>query len=387
MSLFMIWANIQGGTNAFLHKISNGSTLARALQTKKIGEAIMDNILGIMTHRITRPESFTRHARSALAEKFEGVIIYTPKDVNLEKREIRGCVYKSGSWVWKKVPYPKINMDIGFYPPALEGRASRVKKSKQLRFTGYGLGNKCKIQSHLIGSSVLQPYLLPTEKVNSAQQFIQFLRKHKSIMLKPINGWGGRGIIRVTLENEHFVVQRDGKAKLSLPSSRLDSYIRGVLKSGRHLMQKWIDIRNKNGKVFDIRALMQKKDDGDWVMTGMAVREGMKNKITSNIKSGGDAFKVEDYLEKEQGSENGAALTKSIVEVAEYIPEFVEKSYKSRLSELGIDLAVDRSGNLWLIEINIKPGKMIIKRLYGKKAWEQCLHIPFHYARNLLAKK
>ncbi|WP_169088374.1 YheC/YheD family protein [Paenibacillus sp. PL91] len=347
----------------------------------------MNNILGIMTHRIMRPENFTRHARSAIAEKFEGVIIYTPKDVNLQKRQIHGCVYQSGGWTRKTVPYPKINMDIGFYPPALEGRASLVKKSKQLRFTGYGLGNKCKIQSHLVGSSVLKPHLLPTEKINSSQQFIQFLKKHEIIMVKPINGWGGRGIIKVTLEKERFVVQRDGAGKQSLPIDRLDSYIRGVLKSGRHLMQKWIDIRNKNGKVYDIRALMQKKDDGEWVMTGMAVREGMKNKITSNIKSGGDAYKVAEYLEGEQGSEEGEALTKSIVEVAEYIPDFVEKSYNSRLSELGIDLAVDRSGKLWLIEINIKPGKMIIKRLYGKKAWEQCLHIPFHYARNLLEKK
>lgn len=347
----------------------------------------MNNILGIMTHRIARPENFRRHVQSALAEKFDGVIIYTPKDVNMERLQIRGNVFQNGSWTRKTVPYPKINMDIGFYPPALVGRASLVKKSKQLRFTGYGLGNKCKIQSHLLSSSVLQPLLLPTEQVNNAQQFIKFLKKHGSIMLKPINGWGGKGIIRVTIGKENFVIQRDGVRKQILPNASLDSYIWRVLKKGRHLMQKWIDIRNKNGKVFDIRALMQKKDEGDWVMTGMAVREGMKDKITSNIKSGGDAYKVADYLEKEFGSEKGEVLTKSIAEVAEYIPEFVEKSYRSRLSELGIDLAVDSSGRLWLIEINIKPGKMIIKRLHGKKAWEQCLHIPYQYARNLTVKK
>ncbi|KRE49028.1 YheC/YheD family endospore coat-associated protein [Paenibacillus sp. Soil522] len=347
----------------------------------------MNNILGIMTHRIARPESFRRHAQSALAEKFDGVVVFTPRDVDLEQRQIRGCLFQDGSWTRKTVPYPKINMDIGFYPPALTARASLVKKSKQLRFTGYGLGNKCKIQSHLHGSSVLQPLLLPTEQITNAQQFIKFLKKHGSVMLKPINGWGGRGIIRVSIEKEHFVIQRDGMRKQILPSAQLDSYIWSVLKKGRHLMQKWIDIRNKNGKVFDIRALMQKKDEGNWKMTGMAVREGMKDKITSNIKSGGDAYKVADYLEREFGSEKGEALTKSIVEVAEYIPEFVEKSYNSRLSELGIDLAVDTSGRLWLIEINIKPGKMIIRRLHGKKAWEQCLHIPYQYARNLSVKK
>jgi hypothetical protein len=348
----------------------------------------MNNILGIMTHRITRPENFRRHAKSALAENFGGVIIFTPKDVNLQRGQIHGCVFQDGSWSRKTIPYPKINMDIGFYPPALVGRASLVKRSKQLRFTGYGLGNKCKIQKHLLGSSFLQPLLLPTEQINNAQQFITFLKKHGSIMLKPINGWGGKGIIKVTAQKDYFEVQRDGARKLSLPNARLDAYIRNVLKKGgRHLMQKWIDIRNKKGKVFDIRALMQKKDEGVWQMTGMAVREGMKDKITSNIKSGGDAYGVADYLEKEFDSGKAEELTKSIVETAEYIPEFLEKSYKSGLSELGIDLAVDTTGRLWLIEVNIKPGKMIIKRLYGNKAWEQCLHIPFQYARNLVGKK
>lgn len=346
----------------------------------------MTKILGIMTHRVSRPQAFSRHAKSAIAEKFDGLLMYTPKDVNMKRRVISGSLYQNGSWARATVPFPKMNLDIGFYTPKDMHRATIVKKSSRLPFTGYGLGNKCRIQSHLVQSAYLKPYLLPTEQVKTAEAFIAFLKKHESVMLKPINGWGGRGIIRVTLHKEHFTVQRDGKENQQLPRSGLGRYIRGVLGTGRHLMQKWIDIRGSKGSVFDIRALVQKNGSGQWQTTGMAVREGKRGKITSNIKSGGDAFDVSQYLTKEFGVEMGEKLTETVAEVANYIPSFLEKSYKSRLSELGIDLAVDTSGKLWLIEVNIKPGKMIMKRVYGQKAWEQSLHIGFQYARQLLEK-
>ncbi|WP_028548115.1 YheC/YheD family endospore coat-associated protein [Paenibacillus sp. UNC451MF] len=346
----------------------------------------MNNILGIMTHRIHHPNSFRRHARAALAENFSGVIVYTPQGVNLKTGQIHGHVFRDGTWSRQRASYPKINLDIGFYPESSLRKASLVKKSKQLRFTAYGLGNKCKIQSHLVRSSFLQPYLLPTEQVKTAQEFIQFLKAHRSIMLKPINGWGGKGIIRVTLDKSHFIVQQNGMPALTLPLSSQGPYIRKVLRNGRHLMQKWIDIRNRSGRVFDIRALVQKNGEGNWQTTGTAVREGKQGKITSNIKSGGSAHQVSDYLKKEFDNERGEALTNSVAEIAQYIPPFMEKSYHTRLSELGIDLAIDTNGRLWLLEVNIKPGRMVMLQVYGKKAWERSFRVPFQNARRILDK-
>lgn len=347
----------------------------------------MKNILGIMTHSVSHPQRYGRHARSALAERFDGVIMYTPKGVDVRRRVIQGSLFHNGSWSKATVPFPKINLDIGFYSPSDMTRATIVKKSKELPFTGYGLGNKSKIQSHLEASDYLRPYLIPTEHVTKEEQFAAFVKKHRSVMLKPINGWGGKGITRVTLSGDYFTVQRDGKDVQTLPKARLGSYIRGLLRSGgRHIMQKWIDIRNTKGTVYDIRALMQKNGKGEWQLSGLAVREGKKGKITSNIKSGGEAYEASDYLKEQFGEEAGEKLAVSAKEVAEYISPYMEKSYKSRLSELGIDLAVDRGGKLWLIEVNIKPGKSIMKRVYGQKAWEQSLHVGYQYARKLLEK-
>lgn len=346
----------------------------------------MSDILGIMTHRIGHPGSFARHAKSALAEKFSGILVYTPNDVNLTTRRITGCVYNGGTWKRQTLPFPKINMDIGFYTGSQSARATRVKKAPSFPFTGYGIGNKIRIQKHLIASPVLKPYLLPTEQVKDPGGFIAFVKKYRSVMLKPINGWGGRGIVRVTLDNGQYKVQSNGEHAQIMSAPGLRAYIRGVLRKERHLMQQWIDIRNKRGIVFDIRALMLKRSEGIWQTTGIAVREARRGRITSNLKSGGHAYEASFYLKKEFGDEKGEALANQVRELAEYIPDFTEKSYRSRLCELGIDLAVDTAGKLWLLEINIKPGKMIMKQLYGQKAWEQSLHTHFQYARSLHPK-
>ncbi|CAM3096736.1 YheC/YheD family protein [Paenibacillus lupini] len=346
----------------------------------------MSDILGIMTHRIGHPGSFARHAKSALTEKFSGILVYTPRDVNLTTRKITGHIYRGGTWSKQTMPFPKINMDIGFYTGSDVARATLVKKAPSFPFTGYGIGNKIRIQKHLVSSSVLKPYLLPTELVKNAGSFILFLKKYRSVMLKPINGWGGRGIVRVTVEKDHFKVQTNGEMTQTMHAAGLRSYVRRVISKERHIMQQWIDIRNKQGIVFDIRSLMQKRNEGDWQTTGIAVREARRGRITSNLKSGGHAFEARAYLKKEFGDEKGDALANSIREVSEYIPSFMERSYRSRLCELGIDLAVDTHGKLWLLEVNIKPGKMIMRQLYGQKVWEQTLHTHFQYARSLLPK-
>ncbi|WP_336785277.1 YheC/YheD family endospore coat-associated protein [Paenibacillus sp. MMO-177] len=343
----------------------------------------MSDILGIMTHRFGHPGSFARHAKSALAEKFSGILVYTPKDVNLTTRKITGHVYNGGTWSRKTMPFPRINMDIGFYKGSQVARASLVKKAPSFPFTGYGLGNKMRIQKHLVTSPVLKPHLLPTEQVKDPSSFLAFVKKYKSVMLKPINGWGGRDIVRVTMEQGQYKVQK-GEQRRMTDAAGIRSLIRRSLSKERQIMQQWIDIRNKQGVIYDIRALILKKSEGNWETTGIAVREAKRGRITSNLKSGGHAYEASSYLKKEFGEEKGEELAKSIRELAEYIPTFTEKAYNARLCELGIDLAVDVHGKLWLLEINIKPGKTIMRQVYGVKAWEQSRHTHFQYARSLL---
>jgi glutathione synthase/RimK-type ligase-like ATP-grasp enzyme len=351
-----------------------------------------------MTNSVASAERFRRYARAALAEGFDEVVLFAPNEVDLVQRHIRGCVYrKDGTWRRQVSPFPNINIDIGYYiSPRNVRNAIRVKNMRSMPFTGYGLGNKWKIQQHLMESLELAPHLLPTAPMKAVPDILAFLEQHKVIMLKPINGKGGQGIIRLSASLSaadgkpgkvgYHVKNNDSKLTFSTRNA-VAVYLRRIMMRGPHLMQQWIDIRNTQGQVYDIRALVQKDGKGSWQLAGLAVREGQRNKITSNLKTGGQAYEASAYLKSQFGEERGSFLTESARALAAHIPLHLEASYGIRLSELGIDLAVDRDGRLWLLEVNIKPGRQVIQRVYGPKAYQQCFKTPFLYARYLLRSR
>ncbi len=342
-------------------------------------------MLGLMTHYVGSPSRFSRQTRAALSEGFAEVAVFTPGDVSLSLRRISAYVSRGRGWVRRMIGFPRISIDLGFYDGGRWAAASmRVKNCRSLPFIGYGLGNKWKIQSHLLQSSELKEHLLPTLVAERATAVMQFVDEHRHVMLKPINGKCGRGIIRLSSHGGGRFAAKDNRASRRFGSAAgAGLYVRHVLGRGRHLMQRWIDIRSNSGLVYDIRALVQKNGRGEWQLSGTAVREGRPNRITSNLKTGGRACELAGYLRGQFGSERGAALVERVHALAAHIPAFLEESYGIRLCELGIDLAVDRDGRLWLLEVNIKPGRSVIRRIYGQGAFEQCFRMPFRYALHL----
>ncbi|PYI53509.1 YheC/YheD family protein [Paenibacillus flagellatus] len=347
-----------------------------------------DDLLGIMTHRIGNPERFARHAQAALSAGFSGVVLFAPAGVSIKRKRIEGYLRTSGSgWAKSSCGYPSVAMDIGYYTDAATVRqAKRIKNLEAIRFTGYGMGNKWTIQRRLLASPLLRPHLLPTKPMESAADALAFAREHGAIMIKPINGKGGQGIMRLSCGDAGCTLQRNGRKDVSGTQTAIEAVLRRAVGRNRYLIQRWIDIRNDEGRVFDIRALVQKNGDGRWETTGVAVREGPANSITSNMKSGGSALAAEPYLRRLFERERSDDMMRSIGELSEHLPVHLEKAYGKRLAELGLDFAVDRSGRLWLLEANVKPGKSVIRHVYGDDAARRCFLLPFHYAR-LLANR
>lgn len=341
-------------------------------------------LLGLMTHRIGSPGRFRKHALAAAAVGFDGVVLFTPWDVRTDKQRIVGYVsVKGGPWQRRLCRYPGTAIDVGYYTsPSTVTRAIRVKNTP-IRFTGYGLGNKWTIQQHLLKSERIVPHLLPTQRMRTIADAFEFAGEHGAIMIKPINGKGGQGILRLARTDRGWSLRANGKSAVHGTERTIARVLRVWKSKGGCVLQRWIDIRNDKGRVFDIRSLVQKNGEGRWQTTGMAVREGRAGSITSNLKSGGRAFDADMYLRRLFGDERAGQLLAGIAELSCHIPEHLEAANGKRLAEFGLDFAVDREGSLWLIEANIKPGRSIIRKVYGREAAERSFLLPFQYARHV----
>lgn len=346
----------------------------------------MNKTIGVMLHR-REPRLLNEYYKVALEEGFESLILFTPEDVQLHKRKILAYVNQDGRWKRSLKGYPLIGYDVGYYHD--RKTIQKVYKIKQqIPFMGTALGNKDSIQSKLSQSTVIKKHLIPTASTHSANSnsvpiLDQMLRLYSSIILKPVQGMGGKNIIKITKTEEGYLTQL-GEKSVTLTREELISHISSIYKGKKILIQKWININDQENRVYDIRALMQKNGQGKWQLTGMGLRLGAKKQITSNLKSGGSALEVYPFLKQLFEEEQAQQLYKKTKALAHYSASFLDKKSGGRLIELGLDIAIDREGQIWIIEVNNKPGKTIFKQIPNDQANEQSIRLPLQYAKYLL---
>ncbi|RKD22965.1 hypothetical protein BEP19_12095 [Ammoniphilus oxalaticus] len=346
----------------------------------------MKTILGILVHRITDPHRYDPTRKIAIESGFDEVLVYTPPDVNLKQTTIHGYVYVNKEWIKQTEPFPSITYDIGYYnEPALMQKMRQMKRLRSLPLIGYSIGSKWTIHRHLAQARLLRPFLIPTQLANDTRPILNMIQKSHSVMVKPLNGSGGKGIFRITKKEDNYELSDHLQTTpITLSRSELEQRLSKTLRKQRYLVQKWIDIRDKHDCVFDIRAFMQKNRHGQWQMTGIGVRQGKEETMTSNLSGGGQAHHVQPFLRKQYDESTADALYRKLVRLSEYIPPFLERSYNTRLAELGLDLAIDRQQQIWIIEVNIKPGKTLMRKLGHFDTDHEALRAPIEYARFLV---
>jgi glutathione synthase/RimK-type ligase-like ATP-grasp enzyme len=338
--------------------------------------------LGIMVHRIKNPDKFLPYHNVAVEEGFDGEVVYTPDAVDLRNGKIDGYVYRNGGWSRASVPFPTISHDIGYYSGSRTlAKVRSVKKS--MRFVESLIGNKWSIQKHLMRFEAIRSHLIPTLPLRHVPVAMNMVKKYGSVMLKPIFGKMGRDIFRLGIAKPGFYLKENGKPARRYSREECKRAVAAIQQKRKYLVQKWLDLRNQNGNVYDVRVVMQKERQGNWTFIGMGIREGGRGKITSNLKSGGRPFEVQSYLEKQFGKVRTEEICAKIKDLSAQIPDCLERSYNKRLAELGLDLAIDRDGHIWFIEANSKPGRTILRTVCNMKAAEERIRCVIQYASSL----
>lgn len=344
----------------------------------------MQKILGIMIH-VRSPELVSIYRKFALDVGFDDLIVFTPEDVNLLQRRIYGYKYDNGEWKRAQLPYPTLGYDLGYYrDSATINKVNKIRRKEQFPFLGSYLGNKLMIQKRLLSSPKLKPHLIPTYPYRGLKRLLTLLKKYQAVMLKPVNGMGGNGIIRLSFEKERILLKTSDETLQFNSLKQVEQTLKRFTANRKFVVQKWVDISDKKGQVYDIRVLMQKNKSASWTLTGMAVRQGEKENITSNLKTGGKAYEIYPFLTQQFGQKQSDILYENIKKISLYIPPFLEKRTRCSLFELGLDLCIDQEGHIWILEVNNKPGKTIFNIVSNLEAAEQSVLLPIQYASHVV---
>jgi hypothetical protein len=313
-----------------------------------------------MLHYRKDPRKVFKTYMYAAAAKMEGVnfFYFTPGAVNLEKRLINGLFYENGEWIKREVGYPDIVFNAG---GTITSKQDEIVDAlaKEVPFTSHSIGDKMNVYHCIKKSGRFTQYLIPSEKLERIQTAFSYLANYTSIIIKPVSGAKGEGVIFVEKKDTNFSLKVN-KFEHHFSKEELEYWIcELLLQDETYLIQPFIRSKTKSGLSFDFRLHVQKDRHGKWVITTAFPRIVDKGGIVSNLNNGGFAAPLTEFL-KRQYDENYYNIKRYLEVFAVQFSTHFDSLYNERLDELGIDVGLDENQKIWIYEVNWRPGTPVL---------------------------
>ncbi|MDT8860369.1 YheC/YheD family protein [Alkalihalobacillus sp. MEB130] len=283
------------------------------------------------------------------------VVVFSLKGISRERQVINGYLYNASERKWEPATFS--------IPDAIINRISLKRKWVQYFEDTVGCNminnftfSKWDMYQWLSKNPNFNKYLPLTQIITEPKVIIDFLEQYKEGYIKPINGSYGKGIYKISKEDEIFKldVSRDRKKTQSMYVNyeELTEYFRKICKRRNYIIQQVIDLYVVDRPV-DFRLITVKNGLGEWRDVGLLARKGVKGEIVSNtgvVKNGNSALQNVLSIRRNEAIE----LRKKMIDVSLEAAKEMERygGPNGNLGNLGFDLAIDRNKNLWIIEIN-----------------------------------
>ena len=289
------------------------------------------------------------------------LICYLPINVNKEENTVTGYVLEDNEFKYVCTPVPKVNYDFYIGPDNLNTHDNfllwalpqgyKIYPTKTIRRVA---GDK------MLTAEVLSKFdssVIPYTEIfdGSIDQIQRYLSKRHVIFIKPRYGAMGNKILVVKSENNNFIIeyyinhQKQITSLLTLPECI--SHINKIVTNEKYIIQEAADVARHEGSVFDIRALVFNIGQ-DWHFLSEARISEKSSEISNNA---GTAISKE-LLEKIFSKEKTTIIMEKIRRTTIDATIFLSKKYDEMINELAFDVIIDKSGNIYFAEINIKPG-------------------------------
>jgi glutathione synthase/RimK-type ligase-like ATP-grasp enzyme len=352
-------------------------------------------VIGILTSRKGRVFSEPRYFRQLIKEGRElgcTVFLFAPQDVSVNRRVVHGFVPNGGKgWVNMTFPWPDVVIDRYRYSPTKEfAQYVEFRKRKGFLYANNRLANKWKVHQMLMKDERMHRWL-PEAHLYDAALLRKMAGRYPSLYVKPVNGTGGRGILRIERRGASYRLlgrdrQREKRVAEAQSLTTVSKTVSRWVNNGLFIIQQGLELQLIPGRAVDMRLLIQKDETGNWRITGHGMRIGGTRSATSNLHGGGRAADSARFLQSRFGEEKTSAILAECEALAIQTAETVE-TYFGRMLELGLDIGIDVQGRVWLIEINPKPGREIFKEMGKRQLYRRAIRRPLQYALYLLKQK
>lgn len=340
-------------------------------QTMRIGP-----LIGVLVSRVDPDDAdkrfgamtaYCRELTNACRSQGAFVYFFTPGDIEQGKEQIEGWSYNGN---WNKSHYPLADVIHNRLTsrklenkPSVQYFVKEVKSQYNASVFNEKYLSKNEVFQALTQESALLQYLPESYAFKNFRMLKSMCDKYQTVFLKPARGSLGKGIIRITKQTDgsyicHFTNVNGAKKQQFTSLSQVFSAISGKMKSMRYQIQQGMQLIEIDGRPVDFRVLVQKNRLGRWSVTSIVARIAASHHFVSNLARGGSLCQVPEALAKSNLNPHQRSSVYPRLKVsALQIAAGIEAQIPYHFGELGIDLAVEPDGSVWLLEVNSKPSK------------------------------
>lgn len=333
-------------------------------------------VIGVMVSRVlpSQPSNlfgsitaFCQEMSDACKQLGAFVYFFSPKALQPGSRTIEGWS-RSGRWYKAAFPVPDV-IQNRLTTRKLENKPSvqQFLKEAKMRYNTFIFNetflNKNEVFDALKHDASLSHYLPESHLIRQVHILKSMCARYSSVFLKPVRGSLGKGIIKITRNPGGgyvcYLSSVNGSKRQEFANfTKMSSALASKFKANRYQIQQGISLIKVSGRSVDFRALVQKNEKGKWQITSIVARIAGNQHIVSNLARGGSLTTAKEAILKSNlpTAYRKASVTK-LRGAALRIARGIEEQIPSHFGELGVDLGLDRSGKVWLIEVNSKPSK------------------------------
>lgn len=317
----------------------------------------------------------------------EGAILYffRTKDVNPRRLTIKGFKYQQ-KWLQQRYPFPDVVYDqIRSRKTENSTQVIRIKTILQHYCSGYfnlGFMNKWQVYQVLVQIPSVKVFLPPTNIYRGVETVLQMLAVHPVVYVKPANGSLGQGIIKIERVSAGFCWQwaarRQPVRKIITSTADLDGLLQRIIKRKTYVVQQGLNLLTVNDRPADIRILMQKDENGQWQETHRFAKVAIARGIATNVAMGGMVIEVAHLLQAaiDKYGINPTQVEINLRQLQRAVCAAMDES-KTGLGEMGLDVGIDQSGQVWLIEANAKYSRHV----FPQSVKELSIRRPISFAK------
>lgn len=295
------------------------------------------------------------------------VYFFTPNHITSEPDQVQAWVYGNG---WKQTTVPAANV---FYnrltsrklenKPSVQHFMKEVKSRYKSHFFNEKFLDKTEVFDALGRDITISHYLPESHLFRNFSMLKKMCARHPIVFLKPVTGSLGKGIIRIVkLDNGAYLTMTTnigGIRKHNHDSLlKLFASLSGKMKTTRYQIQQGLHLMELERRPVDFRALVQKNVFGKWNVTSVVARTAGSQHFVSNLARGGSLSSVKDAIARSNLTiDMKKKVSLRLKQASLDIAQAIDTQIPYHFGELGIDLAVDTAGKIWLLEVNSKPSK------------------------------